>query len=548
MLAPLLAESYWPAEASEPILETTVGSILRTAAERASDVTALIEGLPDQAARRHWTNADLLRDSEVVARALLGRFGPGERIAVWANNIPEWVVLEFGAALAGMTLVTVNPAYRSSELSYILKQSRASGIFLLSEYRGNPMAATLEQSRPHLRELREVVLFSDWTAFCASGAATERLPVVQPGDAAQIQYTSGTTGFPKGAVLHHRGITNNARLFAERLAIAPGDVWVNPMPMFHTAGCVLFTLGPLQHGATQVLMPFFDAALQLALIESERGTLLGGVPTMLIAMLEHPEYARRDLSSLRCAMAGGATVPPEVVRRIEATLHIPFSITFAQTEASPCITQTRLNDSHEDRAASLGQPLPQTKVKIVDPRTGEIVAPGVVGELCTRGYHVMRGYFENPQATAATIDADGWLHTGDLCSMDSRGFCYIEGRLTEMIIRGGENIYPREIEQLLFSHPAVADVAVVGLPDPKWGEQVAAFIRPAAGCKPTAEELFNFCREHLASYKTPRYWEFVERFPMTASGKVQKFVLRDTFVARAAEQASRATPVGAGPS
>ena len=282
---------------------------MRTGAERACDVTALIEGLPDPAARRHSTNADLLSESEVVARALLGRFAPGERIAVWAYNIPEWVVLEFGAELAGITLVTVNPAYRSSELSYVLKQSRASGIFLLSEYRGNPMAATLEQTRPHLPELREVVLFSDWSVFCGSGAPTERLPEVRPEDAAQIQYTSGTTGFPKGVVLHHRGITNNARLFAERVEIATGDVWVNPMPMFHTAGCVLLTRGPIQHGATQVLMPFFDPGLQLALIVSERGTLLGGVPTMLIAMLDHPDVARRDLSSVSCAPGVPVRIP-----------------------------------------------------------------------------------------------------------------------------------------------------------------------------------------------------------------------------------------------
>jgi fatty-acyl-CoA synthase len=530
-----IIQSYWPADTSEPILETTVGGILRAAAAHAADLTALVAGVPDPAARRRWTYSELLDQSEGVARALLGRFAPGERVAVWANNIPEWVLLELGAALAGLTLVTVNPAYRSAELAYVLKQSRANGIFLVPEYRGNPMAATLEALRLELTELRDAILFSEWDAFLASGSPTEQLPAVRPEDAAQIQYTSGTTGFPKGAVLHHRGITNNARLYMQRLGIARGDAYVHPMPLFHTAGCVLAALGPVQQLATQVLMPFFDPALQLALIESERGTLIGGVPTMLIALLEHSDFDRRDLSSLRSACSGGATVPPELVRRIESTLGIPVLIVFAQTETSPVMTMTRLDDTPEDRAASLGQPLPQTEVKIVDPTTGQIVPPGTVGELCTRGYLVMAGYFENPTATAAAIDRDGWLHTGDLGSMDERGYCYIEGRLKDMIIRGGENIYPREIEQLLFGHPKVADVAVVGLPDPTWGEQVAAFVRSAAGEEPTVEELFAYCRQHLAPHKTPRYWEYVESFPLTASGKVQKYVLRDRVVAAAGQ-------------
>jgi fatty-acyl-CoA synthase len=531
-----LVESYWPADTSEPIRETTVGGILCDAAARAADLPALVEGVPDPTARRRWTYGELLDQAEGVARALLGRFAPGERVAVWANNIPEWVLLEFGAGLAGVTLVTVNPAYRLGELAYVLKQSRANGIFLVSEYRGNPMAAMLEALRTELAELREAILFSEWQGFCASGSPTERLPAVRPEDAAQIQYTSGTTGFPKGAVLHHRGITNNARLWAQGRGIARGDVSVNPMPLFHTASCVVHTLGMVQQLATQVLMPFFDPALQLQLIEAERVTLIGGVPTMLIALLEHPDFAHRDLSSLRSVGSGGATVSPELVRRIESALRIPLLITFGQTETSPTITQTRPDDAPEDRATSLGQPLPQTELKIVDPATREIVPPGAVGELCTRGYLVMHGYFENPTATAAAIDPDGWLHTGDLGSMDERGYCHIEGRLKDMIIRGGENIYPREIEQLLFGHPKVADVAVVGLPDATWGEQVAAFVRPAVGQEPTAEELFAFCRQHLAPHKTPRYWEFVKGFPLTPSGKVQKFVLRDRFVA-AADQA-----------
>ncbi len=537
MAAPAITRSYWPADLSEPILETTVGSVLREAAAHQPDMVALVEGVVDPVVRRRWTYAELQTEAERAARALLRRFTPGERVAVWANNIPEWVFLEFGAALAGLTLVTINPAYRRGELTYVMQQSRASGIFLVPEYRGNPMAAMLHEARPSLPELREIVHFSDWEAFCASGSRAQRLPEVLPSDPAQIQYTSGTTGFPKGAVLQHRGITNNARLHARRLRLGPGAVLVNAMPLFHTAGCVMQTLGSVQCPGTQVLLPFFDPELELALIESERAQLMFGVPTMLIAMVEHPDFARRDLSSLRSVLSGGATVPPTLVHQVEAALGIPFSIVFGQTEASPVVTQVRLDDAPQERATSLGQPLPQTEVKITDPASGEIVPLGVVGELCTRGYLVMRGYFENPAATAVAIDPEGWLHTGDLCSMDERGYCYVEGRLKELIIRGGENIYPREIEQLLFRHPGVADVAVVGVPDRTWGEQVAAFVRPTADRTPTGDELFAYCRAHLSPHKTPRYWKFVEEFPLTPSGKIQKFVLRERFVSEATTSA-----------
>jgi fatty-acyl-CoA synthase len=529
MQAPL-STSYWPADTSEPVLDTTVGGVLREAAESAPDATALIAGAQDPEARRRWTYADLLADAETAARALLGRFSPGDRVAVWANNLPEWLVLEFGAGLAGMTLVTVNPAFKAKELAHVLTQSRAQGIFLLPEYRGNQMLAALQEVRPQLSELREVILLADFEEFCRSASPTERLPEVGPDDPAQIQYTSGTTGVPKGAVLRHRGITNNSRFFAQRLEGTSADVWMNPMPLFHTAGCVLVTLGSAQMRATQVLMPFFEPGLQLELTESLRATIWGGVPTMLIAVTEHADFKSRDLSSVRCAVAGGSTVPPHLVRRIESALGIPFSIGFGQTEASPFITQTRLDDAADDRAETLGRPYPQTEVRIVDPATQETAPTGTVGELCTRGYLVMKGYFDDPRATRQTIDEEGWLHTGDLCSMDERGYCRIEGRLKEMIIRGGENIYPREIEQLLFSHPTVGDVAVVGVPDPKWGEQVAAFIRPAPGQSPTQEVLFAFCREHLAPHKTPQHWVFVEGFPMTPSGKIQKFALREQFV------------------
>ncbi len=338
-----------------------------------------------------------------------------------------------------------------------------------------------------------------------------------------------TTGFPKGAVLRHRGITNNARFCAQILQAEPGEVWVNPMPLFHTAGCVLLTLGPVQGLFTQVLVPGFELGLVLDLIESERSAMFGGVPTMILALLAHPGFGGTDLGSVRCAFSGGATVPPALVQRVESVLRVPFSITFAQTEASPCITQTRLDDAPSDRACTLGRPHPHVEVTIAEPATGQAVPAGVVGEILTRGYHVMQGYFDQPAATSDAIDAAGWLHTGDLGSADERGYYRIEGPLKEMIIRGGGNIYPREIEQVLHAHPAVADVAVVGVPDGHWGEQVAAFIRPAARPTATQDELAAYCRVHLAGHKIPQHWLFTDAFPLTASGKVQKFVLREQF-------------------
>ncbi|MGK3207264.1 AMP-binding protein [Amycolatopsis sp. MEPSY49] len=520
--------AYAPAVDADAVRELTVGSLLRAAAEAGPDAPALVEGVPDPGARRRWTYSDLLSEAEKAARALLGRFRPGERVAVWAHNIPEWVLLEMAAALAGTTLVTVNPALREKELRHVLSQSQAAGIFLVADYRGNPMAETLDRVRPGLPHLRETVLFEDWPAFRESGSPTEVLPEVNPGDPAQIQYTSGTTGTPKGAVLHHRGITNNARLsYARTLEMRPGEAFVNPMPLFHTAGCVLATLAPMASLGTQVLLPWFDPGLQLELIEAERGVVFGGVPTMLLALLGHPRFAGTDFSSVRYALAGGATVPPELVRRVEATLGVPMSIIYAQTEASPGITMTRLDDSPEDRAETLGKPLPGCEVEITDPVTGDVRAHGEIGEVCTRGYHVMTGYHGRPDQTAEVIDQAGWLHTGDLATMDDRGYLRIEGRVKEMIIRGGENIYPREIENVLLGHPAVHEVAVVGAPDPEWGEQVAAFVRLTPGETAGEAELFAHVRRHLAPHKTPRIWRFVTEFPLTGSGKIRKHVLRD---------------------
>jgi fatty-acyl-CoA synthase len=525
-----LTESYWPRDERRPIVDETVGGLLRAAAAEAPEQPALLAGVPDPADRRRWTYAELLDDAERAARALLARFEPGERVAIWAPNLPEWVIFELAAGLAGVVMVTVNPAYRPSELAYVLEQSKAAGLFHVPEFRGNPMAASVAEVRPGLEHLREVVSFDDWEAFVGSGTDDVALPDVAAGDPAQIQYTSGTTGFPKGAHLHHRGIVNNARFTAELFEVPEGATWLNPMPLFHTGGCVLAALGSLWARALHIPVLAFDPGLVLELVETERVDVMGGVPTMLIAMMEHPDFATRDLSSLRAVLSGGSTVPADLVRRIESTLGVRFGIVFGQTEASPVITQTRLDDSPDDKAETIGQPQAQQEVKVIDPETGTIVPPGTIGEICSRGYNTMLGYFEMPEATAEAVDDDGWLHTGDLGTMDERGYLRIEGRLKDMVIRGGENLYPREIEELLFTHPAVAEVAVLGIPDERWGEELAAVVRRSPGAEVTEQELRTFVRERLAPQKAPKVWAFVDELPLTPSGKIQKFVLRDRLV------------------
>jgi fatty-acyl-CoA synthase len=373
-----------------------------------------------------------------------------------------------------------------------------------------------------------VIRFDEWEAFLdsATGAARQ-LPDVDPGEAAMIQYTSGTTGLPKGAVLCHRAVVNNSAHTLDCMGVPDGAVWLTTMPMFHAGGCLLCVVGAVSRRSTQVLVESFEPALVLELIETFRCEGMSTVPTMLISMLEHPDFAATDLSSLKYLSSGASTVPAPLVTTFQEQLGASFTILFGQTECSPMATMTNPDDSVADKTTTIGRAMPQTEVKIIDPATGATVPVGAVGEFCTRGYHVMLGYFDDPIATAAAVDADGWLHTGDLCSMDERGFCTIQGRLKDMIIRGGENIYPREVEELLFAHPKVGEVAVIGIPDDKWGEEVAAFVRPIAGERLDKAELFAYVRERLAPYKAPRHWFEVEAFPMTGSGKIQKYKLRE---------------------
>lgn len=525
-----LSESYWPAAPASLDRDVTVGQALVTAAGRWPERVALVEGSAAGEPAR-WTYAELLDQAVRTARALLARFAPGDRVAVWSTNRPEWLFLQFGAALADITLVTVNPAYQASELQYVLTKSRACGLFVEPEARSRDLLAVARQVGPFVPSLKETVSFGSWASFLAEADADRRLPTAAATGPAQVQYTSGTTGFPKGALLAHRGLTLNGRLYAETIGARPGDVWVNPMPLFHTAGCGLVTLGALQTGGTQVLPAGFDAELMLDLFERHAGTVLLSVPTMLIRMLEAQRARARDVSHWRLATLGGAPVPPELVRRAQDELGVTVAIGFGQTESSPYVTHTRPDDPNPHWAETIGRPLPLVEVKIADPATGAVVPIGRPGEICTRSDCVMLGYFEDPAATDRAIDDGRWLHTGDVGSMDSEGYLRVVGRLKDLIIRGGENIYPREIEDVLFTHDAVSNVSVVGLPDEEWGEIVAAFIQLRPGTTVSAGELEAFCRQRIASYKVPRRWEFLPEFPQTSSGKIQKFVLRDRYLA-----------------
>ncbi|MGC7102552.1 AMP-binding protein [Amycolatopsis lurida] len=528
--------AYWPADTSRPVLDLTTGDLLHQAADDAAGQIALVEvappGTPSLAGAeridRHWTYRQLLDDARQCAHWLMGRFSPGERITVWAPNIPEWTILQYGAALAGLVLVTANPALRAGELRYVLEQSRSAGLFHTAAFRGSDMTAIAREASAGLPELRTTVCFADWPSTVRAHRETGPLPSVRPGDAAQIQYTSGTTGFPKGALLHHRGLVTNAHFMIDRTQLPHRGTMVSAMPLFHTAGCAMGVLGSAHQRATYVLCQLFEPGLVLTAATEHRADLLTGVPTMLIAMLSHPGFDGFDLSRLSRVLSGGSPVPPELVRRVEERFGARFSAVYGQTELSPVVAQTSPDDAPEDKATTAGRPLPQLEVAIREPAGGQIVATGQTGEICARGYQSMLGYFGMPDRTAETIDTDGWLHTGDLGVLDERGYLTVTGRLKDMIIRGGENIYASEIEQVLFTHPGIRDVTVLGLPDPRWGEIVAAVLVPAEpGQLPDVTELHNLCRANLAPHKAPVRWFHTTELPLTGSGKIQKFRLRE---------------------
>ena len=525
-----LTESWFPAQGDDVLFDTTVGGILREKASKAPDAEALVEANMEGAIGRRWTYAQLLSESEALARALLSRYRPGERIAVWAPNIPEWVIIEFAAAIAGLTLVTANPANKARELKYVLEQSHSAGLFIVREHRGNPMADIAAEVARQIPALREVIDLENRAALFAGEHKPADFPSVQPHDPAQVQYTSGTTGFPKGALLHHHGLTNNSRMIFKRLGVREGDTMLNFMPMFHTSGCAINTLGCVQHGCRMIIARLFEPNRMLDIMERERVAVLAGVPTMMVAMLEAQAVKARDLSSVRVAVSGGSMVPPELVRRIRSTFGCGFETVYGQTETSPVLTQTRADEPIEDLCETVGQALPLIEISIRDPATNAVVPLGAVGEICSRGYCNMLAYNDNPKATAETIDTEGWLHTGDLGTMDDRGYVKVTGRVKEMIIRGGENLFPAEIENVLLEHPAIAECAVVGVPDERWGEIVTCFVRLNADARFDRAALVAHCRQHLSAPKTPAHWFEVKEWPLTGSGKIQKFVLRDRVV------------------
>ena len=527
-----LSESYFPPQDGEPDKLTTIGAMLREGVANAPDRAALKELGYDGAIGRIWTYKELLHDSERLARALASRHEEGARIAVFANNIPEWVLLELACALAGITLVTVNPAYQKRELKFVLEQSRSEAIYYVEEFRGNEIGEIANAVCDEVPAIKHRILLTDHAAlFAGEDINHERNP--NPNDPVQIQYTSGTTGFPKGAMLHHQGLVQNGFDTMTRGGVTAGDVIVHNMPLFHTTGCAILVLGSLSVGATMLLAPIFDPAMIVRVIEREKSKFILGVPTMLVALIEEVEKTGADMSSVERMMSGGAMVAPELCKKARAVFGAPIQIVYGQTETSPVLTQTWFEDSLEDLTQTIGQPVAHTELSIRDPQTNMVVPVGEQGEICSRGYQIMLGYNDDPQATAKTIDSEGWLHTGDLGRIDARGYLKITGRVKEMIIRGGENLFPVEIENAMLEHGAIAEIAVVGVADDKWGEQVVCFMRGSGAERPDDASLKAFVRERLSPQKTPAFWVWVEDWPLTGSGKIQKFKLREAFEAGA---------------
>jgi len=526
-----LTKSYWPADTSEPLINISIGNALRQVAAEVPDRLALVEGVSDPTKRRRWTYAQLLSIAERVASALLGKFEPGEHIAIWAPNCVEWVLLQYGCAIAGMTLVTVSPAYQSREVEYLLRQSESAGLFLMEEYRGHHMHATIEKLRGSLPNLREIITISELEDFINTDSKSVTFPKVDPKDPCLVMYTSGTTGDPKGALLYHMALLNSISFMAERAGLEAGGVYINTMPMFHIGGAGFAVLGSLVRRATHVLVARFDPLLFLELIQREQGTYGLLVPTMIEAILNFPDLKKYNLSTLKTIQSGASKVEAPLVRRVKAELGCEISIVFGQIESHGGMTQTHLSDLPEDQTNTIGQPYPQCELKIADPLSGKVLPLGMEGEICCRGYQTMLGYYKMPEETAKVLKRDGWLHSGDLGSMDERGFVKITGRLKDMIIRGGENIYPAEIEKLLHEHPKIAQATVVGVPDDYWGEQIGGIVMPKSlQERPTVEELDEYCRTHLSSFKRPRFWYFVSEFPTTEAGILRKFILRDLIV------------------
>jgi fatty-acyl-CoA synthase len=528
-----MTNAYAHGTSTIPLLGETIGENLRRTSAAHPDRDALV--VRHQEVR--WSYGELLDRVERLARGLLAAgLRPGDRMGIWAPNCAEWVLVQFASAMAGVILVNVNPSYRTSELEYVLRQSGCRMLVAARAFKTSDYVAMVEEVRSRCPALERAVFLDgrDWDGLLEAGDADTDLPAaLQFDDPINIQYTSGTTGFPKGATLSHHNILNNGYFVAQGCRYTPEDRVCIPVPFYHCFGMVMGNLGCTTHGACMVVpAPSFEPVATLEAVQEERCTSLYGVPTMFIAQLEHPEFERFDMGSLRTGIMAGSPCPVEVMRRVIDRMHMDeVTICYGMTETSPVSTQTGADDDVEHRTATVGRVHPHVEVKIVDPASGAIVARGEPGELCTRAYSVMLGYWEEPDKTAAAIDEAGWMHTGDLATMDEDGYVKIVGRSKDMIIRGGENVYPREIEEFLYTHPDVSDVQVVGVPDARYGEEVAAFVIAREGVDLDAEAIREFCRARIAHYKVPRYVVPVTEFPMTVTGKIQKFKLREAAIA-----------------
>jgi fatty-acyl-CoA synthase len=526
MHAHVTSGSYAHGAGAAALLGETIGENLDRTVARFGDREALVsvhQGL-------RLTYSELGDAVDRLARGLLASgVRPGDRLGIWSPNCAEWVLVQYATATAGIVLVNVNPAYRTSELSFALAQSGCQTLIAARAFKSSDYAAMVDEVRPDLPDLERVVyLGSDEWRELLAGADVD-LPGRQFDEPINIQYTSGTTGFPKGAVLSHHNILNNGFFIGEGCGYTEQDRVCIPVPFYHCFGMVLGNLACTTHGACMVVpAPAFDPVATLAAVQSERCTSLYGVPTMFIAELEHERFEEFDLSSLRTGIMAGSPCPIETMRRVVSEMHMEeVTICYGMTETSPVSTQTGADDPLEKRVTTVGRVHPHVEVKIVDPESGAVVPRGVTGELCTRGYSVMLSYWDDPEGTSDVIDAGRWMHTGDLATMDEDGYVNIVGRIKDMVIRGGENLYPREIEEFLMGHPDVAAVQVVGVPDARYGEELMAWIVPRGGARPEAESIRAFCRGRIDHHKIPRYVRCVDEFPMTVTGKVQKFRLRE---------------------
>ncbi|MEK4762816.1 AMP-binding protein [Viridibacillus sp. FSL E2-0187] len=534
------------------LFHKTVGEVLRNTVEAFPNNEAYV--YPENNVRK--TYAEFNQETDELAKAFIGMgIAKGEHIAIWSDNKREWLLSQFASGKMGAVLVTVNTNYQEKELEYLLEQSDSTTLILGEEFKGTSYINIIQKICPELMnskkgfiqseklpQFKRVIVMSEndypgiykWSELVefakqvTNEELEERFQSLDPGDVINIQYTSGTTGFPKGVMLTHNNVVNNAQLVGEYIHLTEHDRLCIPVPFFHCFGCVMSTLASVLRGATMVVLEQFEPGLVLQTVQDEKCTALQGVPTMFIAELNHPDFGEFELSSLRTGIMAGSICPIEVMRKVINDMGArEITICYGQTESSPVITQTSTDDSIEKRVSTVGKPHPNVEVKIIDPVTGDEVKNGTPGELCARGYLIMKGYYNNPEATHAAIDHEGWLHTGDIAVMDEDGYIDITGRIKDMVIRGGENIYPREVEEFLYEHPQIQDVQVVGVPDEKYGEELMAWVILKEGASVTEEELRAYCKGKISYHKIPKYIQFTDEYPMTASGKIQKFRLRE---------------------